>query len=267
MKNDEIKRANRKALPKFLLFAIVCTIIGGVIGYYSGYGAAKGGMDKLVGIMKDAGAFFGTHIAPWLMVALTVIVPVVCIPIYRSAKKLVAAWDGEEEDVSDTVDRKLSVVIWITSATLIVSYFLIAASYSGGLAIFDDEERTIVFFIGVAALSIIMIEVILFQQKCVDTTKQMNPEKKASVYDLKFQKKWADDCDEAEKIIIGKCAYKAYSATNIVCTVLSIVLAACALIFGIVFLPSLMVCLVWIVNMSVYFKEAMRYSKAGNKIS
>ena len=112
MKNDEIKQANRKALPKFLLFAVVCTIIGGVVGYYSGHSAAKGGLDQLVGTMKEAGAFFGTHIAPWLMLALAVIVPVVCIPIYRRAKKLVAAWDGEDEDISDTVDRKLSAVIW-----------------------------------------------------------------------------------------------------------------------------------------------------------
>lgn len=146
MKNDEIKQANRKALPKFLLFAVVCTIVGGVIGYYSGYGAAKGGLDQLVGTMKEAGAFFGTHIAPWLMLTLALIVPVVCIPIYRSANKLVAVWDGEDEDISDTVDRKLSLVIWITSAALIVSYFLMAASYSGGIAIFDDKKRTIIFF-------------------------------------------------------------------------------------------------------------------------
>ena len=56
MKNDEIKNANRKALPKFLLVAVVCAIIGGVIGYYSGHGAAKGGLDQLVGMMKEAGA-------------------------------------------------------------------------------------------------------------------------------------------------------------------------------------------------------------------
>ena len=117
MKNDEIKQANRKALPKFLLFAVVCTIVGGVIGYYSGYGAAKGGIDKLAGIMKEAGAFFGMHLAPWLMLTLAVIVPVACIPIYRRAKKLVAAWDGEDEDISDTIDRKLSAVIWLTSAS------------------------------------------------------------------------------------------------------------------------------------------------------
>ena len=112
-----------------------------------------------------------------------------------------------------------------------------------------------------------MIEAILFQQKCVDTTKQMNPEKKASVYDMRFQKKWLEDCDEAEKLMIGKCAFKAYSATNAVCTILAIVLAVCALVFDIGFLPSFTVCLIWAVNISMYCKEAMRYSEAGNRIS
>ena len=266
MKNDEIKEANRKALPKFLLFAVVCAIVGGVIGYYSGYGAAKGGMDELVGMMKETGAFFGTHIAPWLMVAIAIIVPVLCLPIYRSAKKLVAAWDGEDEDISDTVDRKLSAVIWTTSVALIVSYFLIAASYSGGFATFDSKNSTIIFFIGVVAFFGIMAEATIIQQKCVDTTKQMNPEKKASAYDMRFQKKWLEDCDEAEKIMIGKCAFKAYSAVNRVCAIAAIVLAICALVFGIGFLPSLAVCIIWMVNLSVYCKEAMRYAKAGNKI-
>ena len=84
---------------------------------------------------------------------------------------------------------------------------------------------------------------------------------------MKFQKKWIDDCDEAEKIMIGKCAFKAYSATNAVCAALSIVLTLCALVFGIGFLPSLAVCLIWVINISVYYREAIRYSKPGNKIS
>lgn len=267
MRNDEIRRANRKALPKFLLFLIACMTVGGVIGYCSGYASAKGGTEKLAGLMKEAGAFFGAHIAPWVLVAVAVAVPTVCIPIYRSAKKLLGAWDGEDEAVSDTIDRKLSVVIWITSAMLIISYFLIAATYSGGFAIFDDGERSVVFFVGVAAFCMMLVEAVILLQKCVDAAKQMNPEKKASVYDMRFQRKWMDSCDEAEKMMIGKCAFKAYSATNMVCSALSIVLALCALLFGIGWLPSLTVCLVWMVNLSVYFREAMRYSKAGNRIS
>ena len=123
------------------------------------------------------------------------------------------------------------------------------------------------FFIGVAAFFGVMAEAVVIQQKCVDAAKQTNPEKKGSIYDMKFQKKWMDSCDEAEKLVIGKCAFKAYAATNMVCTVLAIVLALGALMFDIGFLPSFVVCLVWLVNLSAYCRESMRYSKAGVKLS
>ena len=124
MKKDEIRNANRKALPKFLLVLAVCMVVGGAAGYSS----AKYGLDQMAGAVRNMGMVFGTHIAPWLMVAIAVIVPVICIPIYRSAKKLLCAWDGEDEDISDEIDRKLSTAIWISSALLVLSYFLIAAS-------------------------------------------------------------------------------------------------------------------------------------------
>ena len=263
MDSNEIKKANRKALPKFILIMVICLLIGGGIGFC----AARYGLNTLAGGMKSAGNFFGTYIAPWLMLVAAVIVPMVCVPIYRSAKKLLSSWDGENEKISDMIDNKLSIAIWVTSAALILSYFLIAASYSGGFETFENENNVLPFTVGIAAFFGIMIEAVTIQQKCVDTAKKTNPEKTASVYDTKFQKKWMDSCDEAEKIMIGKCAFKAYAATNTVCSVLSIVLAICALIFGIGFLPSLVVCLIWAVNQSVYCKEALRYSKAGNKIS
>lgn len=263
MDKNEVKRANRKALPKFILVIVISLIVGCTVGYFSG----RLRLDTLADSIKGAGAFFGAHIAPWLLVALAVILPAVCVPLYRSAKTLLGAWDGEDEDISDAIDRKLSAAIWLSSAALIFSYFLIAASYSGGFSAFDIREGVIVLFLGIAAFFGIMVEAVIIQQKCVDTARQTNPEKKASIYDMKFQKKWMEDCDEAEKIMIGKCAYKAYTATNTVCTVLAGGLAFCALVFDIGFLPSLMVCLVWIVNLSVYCREAMRYSKCGNKIS
>lgn len=263
MDNKEIKKENRKALPKFMLIMVISLLLGGVTGFC----AAIYGLDTLADSIKNAGAFFGIYIAPWLMLAAAVIVPAVCVPVYRSAKKLLSSWDGENEEISDTVDNKLSITIWLTSAALIISYFLIAASYSNGFATFENKNSSLLFIVSIAAFLAIMVEAVIIQQKCVDTAKKTNPEKTASVYDLKFQKKWMDSCDEAEKIIIGKCAFKAYAATNTVCVFLSIVLAICALIFGTGFLPSLVVCFIWITSQSVYCKEALRYSKAGNKIS
>lgn len=262
MDNNEIKRTNRKALPKFILLFVVCALIGGVIGYFSG----KCAMNELTGSIKAAGAFFGTRIAPWLMLALAVIVPAVCVPIYRCAKKLIDTWDGEDEELADIIDGKISTAMWISSAALVISYFLIAASYSAGFAAFDSRPGTYAVFASIVGFLAIMVETIVIQQKCVDAAKHTNPVKDVSVYDMKFQKKWVDSCDEAEKIMIGKCAYKAYTATGSVCAVLAIVLAVCALVFGIGFLPSLVVCLIWLVNLSVYCREAMRCSKAGIKI-
>lgn len=263
MNNTEIKKANLKAMPKFILVLIVSLIVGGGVGYFS----AKFGLNTLSDSMKNIGGIFGTHIAPWLLLILAIILPIISILFFIKAKKLLSAWDGEDEALPDAVDIKLSAILWISSTVLIVSYFLIAASYSGGFSTFENKENIVPFFVGIFAFFAILVETVVIQQKSVDMAKKTNPEKTASVYDMKFQKKWLDSCDEAEKILIGKCASKAFSATNTACMFLAVVLAIGALIFEIGFLPSLVVCLIWIVNQSAYYKEAMKYSKTGNRIS
>ena len=75
-------RIERLCRNSSLLF-VVCALIGGVIGYFSG----KYALNELTGSIEAAGAFFGTRIAPWLMLALAVIVPAVCVPIYRAREE------------------------------------------------------------------------------------------------------------------------------------------------------------------------------------
>lgn len=263
MNKNEIKKANRKAVPKFLLIMLLSLILGGAVGFFS----AKYSLNTLSDSLKSAGTFFGVYIAPYLMLAMAIVIPIVCILLYKSAKKILSSWDGEDEDVYNAADKKLSVIMWITSAFLILSFFLITASYSVGFSAFESKRHTLPVLVGIASFFAILIEAVLIQQKCVDAVKIMNPEKTASVYDTKFQKKWLDSCDEAEKIMVGKCSYKSYAATNTVCIILSVVLAIFALVFETGFLPSLAVCLIWLVNQSAYLKEAMKYSKAGAKIS
>ena len=69
----------------------------------------------------------------------------------------------------------------------------------------------------VAAFIAVMVETIIIQQRCVDAVKRMNPEKTASVYDVKFQRKWMDSCDESEQRQMGQAAFKAYRAAVNTC--------------------------------------------------
>lgn len=142
---------------------------------------------------------------------------------------------------------------------LVGAIFLISATYSGGFAMI--EKHLNMYVLAIVTFLVILAEGVIIQQKVVDITKIMYPEKTASVYDLKFQKKWVDSCDEAEKIMIGRCAFEAFKATNSVCGALSIILAISALMFDIGFLPSFVVCLIWLVNQCVYCRAAAKCSK------
>ena len=66
---------------------------------------------------------------------------------------------------------------------------------------------------------------------------------------------------EAEKMMIGRCAFEAFKVTNSVCGALSIILAISAMMFDIGFLPSFVVCLIWLVNQCVYCRAAAKCSK------
>lgn len=255
MERDEIKEANRKAMPGFLLLALMGAIVGGIGGFYS----AKYDVDQFAGSMKSAGAFFGNYVSSWILLAIAVITPIVVIPVYQKTKRLLLAWDGEDESVCDIAEKKLNTVLLINGIALISAFFLISATYSGGFAMI--EKHLNMYVLAIVAFLVILAEGIITQQKVVDIIKIMYPEKTASVYDLKFQKEWVDSCDEAEKIMIGRCAFEAFKVTNSVCGALSIILAISALMFDIGFLPSFVVCLIWTANQCAYCRAAAKCSK------
>ncbi|MCD8155064.1 MAG: DUF3169 family protein [Clostridiales bacterium] len=252
--SGDIRKANHKALPKFVLLALCSAILGMMAGYF----ASRYGLNTLAGNLKNAGSIFGTYVAPWIIAAIAVLLPVVCVPLYQSARKILAAWDGEDDEAADAIDEKLHVLKWITDSAVIVDFFLIAAVYAGGLHSFDHADTTALVFVGIAAFIMVWVEGIVIQQKCVDTAKKMNPEKTASVYDIKFQKKWLDSCDEAEKLGMAESAFSAFNVTNITCMVLAIILGVSALIFETGFLPSLAVCLIWLIHNCAYYREGMK---------
>lgn len=91
----------------------------------------------------------------------------------------------------------------------------------------------------------------------------MNPEKRGSVYDTKFQKKWMDSCDESERRQIGQACYRAYLVTSRVCIGVWLVLVILSMVFEISLLPVFVLLLVWGVMQVTYTLECMRLSKKG----
>ena len=259
--NDPIKQENKKALPKFILMSVGGLVVGAVLGVVLVFLDDMNVSDAL----SAAGLSFTVHAAPWLLMALPIVELALCLPIYLSAKKQTAAWDGEDEAVGNEIETKLSVDLWLTSMATILNFFLAAALFSGFVDMTGNPMRLspVKFFGGLGAFLVTLYVSAVLQQKLVDATKRLNPEKKGSVYDVKFHKKWMESCDEAERAIIGQCAFKAYQATSMTCLALWAVLGLGGMFFSWGFMPAMAVCIVWGVGQSVYSYWCIKLSKPG----
>ena len=267
MKNNDnaAGRENKKALPKFIVIVLCSLILGGVLGVLM----VKLSLENFQEALDAAGLFFTNHIAPWLIIALPVAEFAVCLPVCFSAKKQLDAWDGEDETVSGQVEIKLSVCIWITGLCTVLAFFLLSAMFAGFVRNAGTPRMmpAPLFFGGLVFFLVDLFAPMVLQQKLVDLTKRLNPEKKGSVYDTKFQKKWYESCDEAERLIIGQCAFKAYQAMCRVCMVLWMVFALGGMFFSWGFLPAMAVCIVWGAGQTVYSYWCLKLGKPGGTAS
>ena len=260
MKNsDEIRQANRRALPKFLLMMLGGLVLGAVIGFAGMFILSAAGQDNLTSALSGLETGLAAA-APWLLAGCGAVELIAGLILYRRAKTIVRGWDGEDETVSDRAEKPLNLAIWISSMAMVAAFFLLAAAYSAGMT---SKSEAFGMLGGVIAFAAVLVITIMLQQRLVDLAKRLYPEKKASVYDIRFQKKWLDQCDEAEKAQIGECAYHAYNAMNKTCMALWLVFTVTALFLDTGILPVLAVCAVWAVSQSVYCWWASRLGSHG----
>lgn len=249
------KSENRRALPKFFLTILAAGLFGGVLGFAAGFmnaGNLSDGVRQILNTVLTASAPWGipvTNLAAlgtgwWL---------------YAKARGLYRAWDGEDEDIIDDAEEKLSWALLMSAVALLCDlfFFSVAVVYAGSpmaMGAFIAE-----FFVGVGVATVL-------QQKVVDLAKKINPEKRGSVYDMKFQKKWMDSCDESEQRQIGQACYKAYLMGTKVCLWLWVVLIAFHFAFETGLLPAVPVLVVFGVLQITYTLESIRLSRKGGKL-
>ncbi|WP_308528940.1 DUF3169 family protein [uncultured Oscillibacter sp.] len=249
--NDHVKRDNRRALPKYLLTILLYGLLGGVLGFFTGVAGAAGvaetvrqALDRLLAVC-----------APWGIVASAVILLGAGWYLYAAAKRRFTAWDGEDEDTMDDVERQLSWALLLTGLMIVLDFFFFAASI-----IYERFLQDLILFLASVAVLVVL------QQKIVDLERRINPEKRGSVYDMKFQKTWMDSCDEAERAQIGQACYTAYRMGNKVCVFLWVALLILNFVFDFGLLPIAAVLVVWGVMQTAYALECIRLSKRKGEV-
>ena len=218
-------------------------------------------------------------VSPWAVIILGVLSFIVCWVIYRKARAMyegaltsakVTGEPGEsgesgepDEQIIEAVEDKLSQGMFILSVIMIVQMLFFGIMMADLENIADSS-----FALAMAATGVFVagnLAQLKQQQLMVDLEKEMNPSKKGSVYDAKFRDKWEESCDELEKIIIYKSAYKAYKTTALTCVILWIVTATLSIAFKTGPLPSIAVSIIWLVQTVSYCREAMKLERGGNR--
>lgn len=241
--NTKGKQSERKKIVKFIVSVVAIY----AVGYLFGVGMAMAEETLNSQVLLDTVKNILISIIPVIYVGLNLIMFVVGMAIYSKAKKMADNWDGEDEDVIDTVEKKLNVVtvayniVTVCDCLLFGAMLQIGELHKGAEANFSMVGFTSVSFIAFTVLNFIVAKLV------VDLVKKLNPERRSiSVFDMKFQKQWEDSSDEAQKQILYRAGYSAYKATNMVCGVMWGVTLFTQLIYKTGVFPMACVCVIWV---------------------
>ncbi|MBO6015581.1 MAG: DUF3169 family protein [Lachnospiraceae bacterium] len=252
-----IEQEDKKALSKL----IPLLIVSGLIGFLAG-----GMIGKIRDLLQNTklspaealhqGQLFLTDYACYLSFAMAIILSLTGILMYRKGVAQIRSLDPQEDGFNETLDNKISVVLLLATVQTIVSWFLFGMSFYG-LSMKKDLKLP-AFILGTAGFILSTIVTSILQQKMINFIKAQNPEKKGSVFDLKFHSKWMNSCDEAEQFYIYKSAYQAYKTSQMVCLVIMIALVFIGMVVPIGIVPILSVSIIWSVQSITYMLAAMK---------
>ena len=239
---------NRKALPKFFKILVVSILFGFIVGLMTGYFSGTNAPEQFV-LQTHAILAKISPASIWIVI---ILFGGLGIYQYFQAKKLFESWDGEEEKIINQAELKISWSILYSNIAMILNFF-----FFGCASILNEKTM----LQGILGFLVSIVLVIFLQQKSVDLTRKMNPEKQGSVYDPNFQKKWLASCDENEVRQIGQAAFKSWTITNYTCIGFWLVILIVSPIIEDSIFSMVVVTVIWAVLQISYILESIRITK------
>lgn len=263
MRNKRIEQINRedsRAGKKFLVVLLVSMVLGGILG---------GSTMQVSDYMNQEGMGF-TELLQWLtqgtvraaqyvlVVSNIIMFPVIILRLKKHVKAA-KAWDGEDERLIEEIESRLLADDFIICLQMMITLI----SYGIGFYRFPFQEhlnwKHVMILMAFFLVSLLYL--LLSQRIVINMRKVMNPEKRGSVFDLKFDKKWWESSDEAERQSCGLSAYQTYQIMGKVYAGLLVVFMLAGFVFEVGILPLLTAGGLWIAHTVIYLVQRMKLRK------
>lgn len=262
---ERIEAEDKKKVGKFWFNVALGGLIGGVVGFFTALLSDVGSELSTKPFLELFAEFQISLTTPFrvLMVIFGVTFWIIGEILYRKAKK---KWDEaiDQDEVYEEVDMTLSIAMALISTMNILNFLCFGVSnymLPKTLKNMDDW----IFWVTILLFILFVYGGFFLQRRIINFIKEMNPEKRGSLYDKKFKDRWFESCDEAEKMQIGMAAYQSFQAVNVLCTILACVLLLAGMVFEIGILPLFIVILVWLTQTITYYVSAQKAQKMLNK--
>lgn len=249
------KKTERKAAVKFVILILISAALGAGASMLMGRlthwdGVSFQGLGDTLGVM-----------VPWVFLFANLISAIAAVLICHSAKKQIAQWNGEDECIEQT-EQQLSYGLLLANVMMVVNFFLFSAGVEVSLSTaLGDRYGVILLPACIVTFVLGYVWIFCVNYRVVKLEKQINPEKKGCVFDVKFQKQWLGSCDEAEKLTVYRCGFQAYQVGNKVCMAMWLVTLFLQLWAGTGLFPVLSICVIWLSMVITYVLYSIRLER------
>ena len=183
---------------KFTLLMIASALTGALISIFM--------LGRENGVQEVAQQISGWLIlaGPWLLAA-GLIPCAVAHGLYRSGLKAAARAD-EDDAAFETANRRLGLSMAFSAAVMPWIMLTICLAVPA-VNVLESV------WLAMAVVPLLLVELAWsygLQAVVVRAMQRLAPEKRGSVFDLRFHKDWYASCDEAERQRIGECGYHTY---------------------------------------------------------
>ncbi|UQZ36514.1 hypothetical protein C2I18_25055 [Paenibacillus sp. PK3_47] len=257
-----MEKAKQASRTRGAIKLIVWMIIGGAIGYIF----ASGSVTVPADLNFKPSVFYDYDLLFAVLALISVVLTLLTMYGFKKIKGLPEEQEHfHDGSIESPRERTLSSLMQNVTYNMIVSYLWLILSFAHALSpgTRSGDEEIFMLFNMIGGLIFLLLAVFLQHRSFVLYNKQY-PDRQM---DLRFgsqgkaERELFDKMDEGEQWVVFRSSYAAFKTTSASLVIGMILFALYSLFFGFTPVPMIVLALILIIQQTVYYREAGKYSK------